>query len=101
MDSGEHEYSHACQLITSAGAHTVVSPAAGKRLRIRWVYALNDPVSDSPAAISIDLGAENLFCTFGVSKRQKKTGGIDEDLVVTTDTNSRVAVTIVYEEIDP
>lgn len=99
-DAGEREYTHVTAEVTDSGDTTVHAPASGKRIRLWWVYALNDPASDNPRLITIKLGTSEYYKTFGVSKRQKITGDIDAALVVNLSGAGSVAVTAIFEEID-
>lgn len=102
IDSGEKELSHHVVDVTAAGDTTLLTPAAGKAIRVRWIYAINDPAATSPRKIKIRF-AENadFLNVFAISKRLVKTGGVDEALNINLNGAGDVAVTIIYEEITP
>ena len=101
MDSGERELIHVSALVTASGDTPVYAPPAGKRIRLRWVYALNDPAALAPARIAVKLGVETLYLTYGISKRQRKTGATDAALVISLSTAGSVAVSATLEVVDP
>jgi hypothetical protein len=98
-DAGEREYSHDSQLVTLAGDTTILTPAAGKSVRLWWVYALNDPASLAPRLVTIKIGSSVHSITYGVSKRQKFTGAVNDALIVNLDGAGSVAFTAIYEEV--
>jgi hypothetical protein len=99
QDSGETEFTHVVATVTSSGTTTVYTPAAGRRVRLRWIYALNDPGSDAAPLIRVFLGAEEKFRTYALSKRQLVTGPVDGALIVELNTAASVAVTAILEEV--
>lgn len=98
-DSGEREYTHVVATVTANGDTTVHTPASGKRIRLRWIYAINDPSSTSPPLIKVKLGATEIYRVWALSKRQMKTGGVDAPLVINLTGGGSVAVTALLEEI--
>lgn len=99
VDSAEKEYEHIPYLVTAAGPTTVLTPGAGKRIRLRWVYAVNSPEAAVQRRIQVSIGAKVHSLTYGISKRQKFTGEVDQPLIVTLDGVGIVAFTAIYEEI--
>jgi hypothetical protein len=99
QDSGENEFTHVVATVTSAGSTVIHTPAAGKRIRLRWIYALNDPNADTFPLIQIRLGSEEKFRTYALSKRQLVTGPVDGSLIVELNTAASVAVTAILEEV--
>lgn len=98
-DSAEQEFLHVVGTITSSGNTTVYTPSAGKRIRLRWLYAINDPGSAASPLIKVFLGAEEKYRVYAVSKRQMTTGPVDGSLVVNLSEAAEVAVTFLLEEI--
>lgn len=98
-DSGEREFTHVTATVSAAGDTVVHAPSAGKRVRLRWIYAIPSPESSPAPLIGIRLGGQELFRVFGVSKRQVKTGPADGALVVSLSTPGTVAVTAILEEV--
>lgn len=102
IDSGERELTAVTATVTSMGDTTVYTPTLGKRLRLHWIYTINDPAATAQALIGVFIGATRHFLTFGVAKRQRITGGVDEALVINLDrVGATVAVTAFIEELDP
>lgn len=99
IDAGEREYIHAGLVAYSIADTIVYTPSAGKRIRLWWVYALNNPAAEFPSLITVSIGSKVHSVTYGVSKRQKFTGGVDESLTVALDRAGDVAVTAILEEI--
>jgi hypothetical protein len=99
LDSGNFEYTHIVQTITASGDTTVYTPAAGRRIRLHWSYAINDPSSASSPLIRVILGGAEKYRVYALSKRQRITGSVDGTLVVNLSATASVAVTFVLEEI--
>ena len=99
QDSGEQEYTHVVATVTASGNTTVHTPAAGRRVRLRWMYAINNPSSSSTPLIRILLGAEEKYRVFALSKRQTVTGPVNGALIVNLSTTGSVAVTALLEEV--
>lgn len=99
LDSGEQDYTHVVATITASGSTTVYTPTAGKRIRLRWIYAINDPGSTATPLIKIFLGNQEKFRVYAISKRQWTTGPIDGALIVNLSEAAEVACTFLLEEI--
>lgn len=98
-DSGEREYTHVTATVSAPGDTVIHTPAPGKAVRLRWIYAVCDPTSDSSPLIRVRLGDEEIFRVFALSKRQVKTGAIDAPLVLNLSQGGSVAVTAIVEEV--
>lgn len=98
LDSGEQDYTHVVATVTAAGDTTLYTPAAGRRLRLRWIYAINDPSATSSPLIKIFLGAEEKYRVYAISKRQWTTGPVDGALIVNLSAAASVACTFLLEE---
>lgn len=99
LDSGEQDYTHVVATVTASGPTTVYTPTAGKRLRLRWLYAINDPGSAATPLIKILLGGQEKFRVYALSKRQWTTGPVDGALIVDLSEAAEVACTFLLEEI--
>lgn len=99
VDSGEQELTHVVATVTAAGDTTLYTPAAGKRVRLRWVYAINDPGSSASPLIKVLLGGEEKFRVYAVSKRQLTLGPVDGALVINLSEAAEVAVTALLQEV--
>lgn len=98
-DSGEREYTHVCTTVTASGDTTIYTPAAGMRVRVHWIYAINDPTSSSAPVIKVLLGTTEKFRVYALSKRQRFTGGINEALKINLSATAAVTVTVLLEEV--
>lgn len=98
-DSAEQEFLHVVGTVTASGNTTIYTPSIGKRIRLRWLYAINDPGSTASPLIKIFLGAEEKYRVYALSKRQLTTGPIDGALIVNLSEAAEVAVTFLLEEI--
>lgn len=98
-DSGEREYTHVVATVTSVGDTTVHTPASGKAVRLRWIYAINNPTATSAPLIKVKLGATEIYRVWALSKRQVVTGAVNAPLVVNLDAGGIVAVTALIEEV--
>lgn len=99
QDSGEQEYTHVVATVTASGSTTLHTPASGKRIRLHWTYAINDPSASINPLIKIFLGAEEKFRVYALSKRQTVTGPKDGALIVNLSAAGSVAVTVLFEEV--
>lgn len=99
-DSGEREYVHVVQLVTSSGDTVLYTPTSGKRVRLRWIYAINDPTASNATLLTVRLGAEEKYKVWAVSKRQRVTGPVDGELIINLSVAGQVAVTALIEEVD-
>lgn len=99
QDSGEQEYTHVVSTVTASGNTTVFTPASGKRIRLHWMYAINDPSAATNPLIKVLLGAEEKYRVYALSKRQLVTGPVNGALIVNLSTTGSVAVTALLEEI--
>lgn len=98
-DSGEREYTHVVATVTASGNTTVHTPAAGMRVRLRWIYAINDPSASTSPLIKVSLGATEIYRVYALSKRQRVTGPVDGALVINLSAAGAVAVTALLEEV--
>lgn len=98
-DSGERLYTHVVATVTASGDNTIYTPAAGKRVQLRWIYAINDPSSTSPPLIRVKLGATEIYRVWALSKRQLVLGPVDGALIVNLNGGGNVAFTALLEEI--
>ena len=99
VDSGEQEFTHVVATVTASGDTLLYTPSPGKRVRVRWVYAINDPGSSASPLIKVLLGTREIYRVFAVSKRQLVTGPVDGALIINLDEAASVAVTVLLEEV--
>ncbi len=83
----------------ASGTTTIITPVAGKRIEIYWVYALTDPDSDVSPLITIALGGNNLYAGYAISHAEVFTGAVGATVTVTLSEPATVAATIHYKEI--
>ncbi len=99
VDSGEQELTHVVATVTAAGDTTLYTPQAGKRVRMRWCYAINDPSASTNPLIKVFLGAAEVYRVYAVSKRQLVLGPVDGALKINLSSSGQVAVTVLLEEV--
>lgn len=99
QDSGEQEYTHVVATVTASGATTVYTPASGRRVRLRWIYAINDPGGATNPLIKVYLGADEKYRVYALSKRQLVTGPVNGALIFNLSTTGSVAVTAILQEV--
>ncbi|UTS51980.1 hypothetical protein [Synechococcus phage BUCT-ZZ01] len=99
QDSGEQEFIHVPFTVTNTGDTVVYTPAAGKRIRLRWIYAINDPTAATAPVISVKIGTQEIYRVYALSKRQKVTGPINGQLIINLSVPGNVQVTALIEEI--
>lgn len=98
-DSTDSEYLRVATSVTTAGDTTLVTPAAGKRIRLQWVYAINDPTALISTKLTVKLGTAVQYVAWAISKRQQLTGAVDAPLVINLSAAGDVAVTVFYQEV--
>lgn len=98
-DSTDQEYIAFTVTVTAAGDNIVYTPATGKKIRLHWVYTLNNPSSATPALITLSLGGVTKYVTYGVSKRQQDTGPINGTMNINLSVAGTVACTFRLEEV--
>lgn len=99
QDSGEQSLTHVVATITAAGNTVIYTPSAGKRVQLRWVYAIQDPSTGVNPLIRVFLGAEEKFRVYALSKRQFVLGPVGGALSVTLDKPGAVAFTALLTEV--
>lgn len=99
LDSTDIEYTSVATTVTSVGDTTVYTPAAGKRVRLHWIYAINDPTAAVSSKITVKLGNTAFYVAWALSKRQQFTGPVDGALVINLSAAGNVAVTAFLEEV--
>lgn len=99
LDSGEQNYTHVVATITSTGPTVIYTPVSGKRVQLRWIYAISDPALTASPLIRVFLGAEEKYRVYAISKRQLTTGPIDGALSFQLSEAGSVAVTVLLEEV--
>jgi hypothetical protein len=99
FDSTDSEYLRVATSVTATGDTTLITPAAGKRIRLQWVYAINDPTAVLSTKITIKLGTAVQYVAWAISKRQQLTGAVDAPLIVNLSNLGDVAVTVFYQEV--
>lgn len=98
-DSGEEEFTHVVATVTASGSTTIYTPSSGKRIRLRWIYAISDPASSANPLIKVFLGAEEKYRVYALSKRQMVTGPVNGALIINLSSAGSIAVTALLEEI--
>lgn len=98
-DSGEREYTHVPFTVTASGDTTIYTPAAGMRVRVRSISAINDPTASSPIIIKVFVGTTEKHRGWVITKRQRFTGGINEALKINLSASGTVVGTAVLEEV--
>lgn len=98
LDSGEQDYTHIVGTVTAAGPTVLHTPSPGKSLRLRWIYAINDPGSSASPLIKIFLGNQEKYRVYAISKRQWTSGPMDGALIVDLSEPAEVACTFLLEE---
>jgi hypothetical protein len=78
----------------------VYTPSSGKRVVLRWIYAIQDPSTGVNPLIRVFLGADEKFRVYALSKRQYVRGPVDGTLNITLDKAGAVAVTALLLEVD-
>ncbi|MFA5186984.1 MAG: hypothetical protein WC551_10930 [Patescibacteria group bacterium] len=98
-DTTDREFTNVVATVTAIGSTTVHTPAAGKSIRLHWMYAINDPTASSAPLIQVFLGATEYYRVYALSKRQQITGPVNGALSVTLSAAASVAVTAIIEEV--
>ena len=99
IDSSEVELTHVVVTVSAGGDTTIYTPAAGKRVRLRWIYTITDPDASDTPLIKISLGGEEKYRVYALSIRQLVVGPVDGPVVVNLSAAAEVAVTMLLEEV--
>lgn len=99
QDTADIEFTSVALSITTIGNTTIFTPAPGKRVRLHWIYAINDPVSNSSTKITVKIGSQTFYVAWAISKRQRFTGEVDAPLIIHLSQPGDVAVTAFVEEV--
>lgn len=99
LDSTDTEGTHLVATVSDSGDTVIHTPALGKAIRLKWIYAINDPVATTVPLIKIRLGSNEVYRVWAIAKQQRKTGAIDAPLIVNLSTTGAVAVTAIFEEV--
>lgn len=87
--------------VTASGDTTLVTPAAGKAVRLFWVSAINDPDESTTPLIRVLLGAQEVYRGYAVSHWEVFTGAVNQPLTINLSGPASVAVTAHYTEVTP
>ena len=92
----------ATAFVTSLGSTTILTPAAGKKLRVYWVSAINSPTEPTTPLIQVGfVGADDyLYAAYAIAHWEIFEGEVDQPLEVNLDGSGAVAVTVHYEEFE-
>jgi hypothetical protein len=85
--------------VTASGDTTIHTPAAGKKIRLFWVSAINDPDETTTPLILVKLGALESYRAYAVAHWEIFEGAVDAPLVINLSSAASVAVTAHIEEI--
>lgn len=85
--------------VAAEGDTTIHTPAAGKKVRLSWVTAINDPDESLSPVISVKIGALECYRGYALSHWEVFDGAVDAALVINLSHAASVAVTAHLEEI--
>jgi hypothetical protein len=86
--------------ITDPGPTPIHTPAPGKRIKLYWVTAVNDPDQPSSPLIMIRIGDNEVYRNYAISHWEPLVGEPDDPLIVDLATAGSVAVTAHFKEVD-
>lgn len=86
--------------VAAAGDTTLITPAAGKRLRVYWVSVIPNPDNVAANLVRIKINTDTIYCTYAVAHWEIFEGAVDESVLINLENASPVAVTIHYVEVD-
>lgn len=95
------EYSHLCATVTAAGQTTIYTPTSGKCIRLRKVIILNDPNATNSAWFKVFIGGAELFRAWALSTSVRRTGAVNQPLIIELSTAANLQVTVLFEEVNP
>lgn len=85
--------------VTASGDTTIHTPEAGKKIRLFWVSAINDPDQSVSPRVIVKFGSTELYRAYAIAHWEVFDGAVDEPLVVNLDQAADVAVTVHYQEV--
>jgi hypothetical protein len=83
--------------VSAAGATTLITPPAGQRVAVVWVYAMPDPNQSAIPDITISVGAVDIYRGYALAHWERFVGGVDDIVTVTLDIAIKTLVTVHYE----
>lgn len=89
------------QLVAAAGDTTLVTPAAGKAIRLFWVSFVPSPDNQAANLFQVRIGSSAKYLGYAVAHWEVFDGAADESLIVNAATSAPVAVTVHYQEFAP
>lgn len=86
-------------VLNTAGTNVVITPAAGKRIRVFWVSMI--PSSDGAAAnlVTVAVGSQTLYVAYAVAHWEVFTGVVNASVTFSLANTQPVAYTVHYQEI--
>lgn len=86
--------------VAAAGDSTLITPSAGKRLRVVWVSAIPSPDNTSANRVRLRFaGGSNLYETYALAHWEVFDGPTDAALILNAQNAEPVSVTVHYREI--
>lgn len=87
-------------VVTTTSPTVIYTPSTGKRIRLFWAYALNDPDSTLNPLITISIGSMVCYMGYAIAHTEIFDGAINDSLTVTLDQAGSVAVTLHIKEVN-
>lgn len=102
MQPGGAKLSWAALLNNAVGDNAVITPAAGKIIRVHWVCFIpaSTNTGDNLVTVKFGNGGRTLYINYVLAHREVLDGERNEPVVVSLDTDEPVAVTIHYQELN-
>lgn len=86
--------------INFAGTSTLITPTAGKALRVVWVSAVPSPTAGANRVqFKFGAGGAPFYEAYALAHWEVFTGGVNVALMMTTETTDAVSVTVHYREV--
>lgn len=86
--------------ISNAGTFQLITPTAGKSLRVVWVSAIPSPTAGANRVqFKFGAGGSPFYEAYAVSHWEVFTGGVNMPLMIVTETADPVSVTVHYREV--
>lgn len=85
--------------VTASGDTTIWTPASGKKLRVFWVSAINDPDQSQSPKIILKFGTNEIYRGYAIAHWEIFDGAVDQALVCNLDQAGDVAITVHGQEL--
>lgn len=101
MGTPQVEYPRIVDIVTTAGDNLLHTPASGKCVRIYRVKCTPDPDTADTPMLTLKLGSKLVQTGPVLYGSDFVTGAVDQPVILHLESEAKIGVNILYEEVDP